>query len=153
MTTKSRRPTLKKTRPTLKKTWSEIAKSEARAVGAATRAVEKVPAPANMVDKALVFAANTLKSQREALVPLLKGIGPKRRSDGSRVPNAASAVSSAYLLAESIVDKERKLLRRMVGAVKRPTVRHAAKGHVVKAKASRVRRAAPRKRTPARRAA
>jgi hypothetical protein len=143
----------KNTQQTLKKTWSEIAKDEASAIGAVTKAVEKVPAPADMVDKALVFAANTLKSQREALVPLLKGIAPKRRRDGSRLPTAASAVSSAYLLAENIVETQRRLLRGLVVAVTPPLGGHAAKGHVATTRVARVRRAAPRKRTAVRRAA
>jgi len=142
----------KTTRPTLKNTWSEIAKDEAAAIGAATKAVERVPAPADMVDRALVFAANTLKSQREALVPLLQGITPKRRRDGSRLRTAASAVSSAYLLAESIVETQRKLLRGLVEAVTPPLARHAEKGRVA-TKASTVRRAAPRRRVATRRAA
>lgn len=143
----------KNTQQVLKKTWSEIAKDEASAIGAITKAVEKVPAPADMVDKALVFAAKTLKYQREALVPLLKGIGPKRRRDGSRLPSAASAVSSAYLLAENIVETQRRLLHGVVEAVTPPAARHAAKGHVGTTKMSRAHRAAPRKRTAVRRAA
>lgn len=143
---------------TLKNTWSEIAKDEAAAIGAATRAVESVPAPADMVDRALVFAAKTLKSQREALVPLLRGVTPKNRLDGVRLPAAAAAVSRAYLLAESIVETQRKLLRGLVEAVTPPLARHAGKGHVVSkghvvTKATRVRRAAPRKRVATRHAA
>ena len=130
---------------TLKNTWSEIAKDEAAAIGAATKAVERVPAPADMVDRALVFAAHTLKSQREALVPLLKGVSPKRRLDGVRLPTAAAAVSRAYLLAESIIETQRKLLRGLVEAVTPPLARHASKGRVA-TKASRVRRTAPRRR-------
>jgi hypothetical protein len=127
------------TRRTLKNTWSDIAKDEAAAIGAATQAVERVPAPADMVDRALVFAANTLKSQREALVPLLKGVTPKGRRDGLRLPTAAAAVSSAYLLAESIVQTQRKLLRGLVEAVTPPLARHAGKRRVT-TKASTVRR-------------
>lgn len=142
----------KTTKRTLRNTWSEIAKDEAAAIGAATRAVERVPAPADMVDRALVFAADTLKSQREALVPLLKGVNPKRRLDGVRLPTAAAAVSRAYLLAESIVETQRKLLRGLVEAVTPPLARHAGKGRVA-TKASHVRRTAPRKRVATRRAA
>jgi hypothetical protein len=142
----------KTTKHTLKNTWSKIAKDEEAAIGAAITAVERVPAPADMVDRALVFAANTLKSQREALVPLLKGVTPKRRLDGVRLPTAAAAVSRAYLLAESIVETQRKLLRGLVEAVTPPLARHAGKSRVA-TKASRVRRTAPRKRVATHRAA
>lgn len=135
----------KTTKHTLKNTWSEIAKDEAVAIKAATKAVERVPAPADMVDRALDSAANTLKSQRAALVPLLKGVTPKRRLDGVRLPTAAAAVSRAYLLAESIVETQRKLLRGLVEAVTPPLARHAGRDRVA-TKASRVRRTAPRKR-------
>jgi hypothetical protein len=143
---------MKTTRPTLKTAWAELAKDEAAAIGAATKAVERVPAPADMIDRALEFTANTLKSQREALVPLLKGIKPIGRRGGVRLPNAASAVSSAYLLAESIVETQRKLLRGMVEAVTPPLARRAPKGRVP-TKATRVRRTAPRGRAAVRRAA
>lgn len=142
----------KTTKPTLKSTWAELAKDEAAAIGAATKAVERVPAPADMVDRALEFAANTLKSQREALVPLLKGVTPKGRKDGVRLPTAASAVSSAYLLAESIVQTQRKLLRGLVESVTPPLARHAGKRPAA-ARATRVRRPASRRRVAARRAA
>ncbi len=135
---------------TLNSTWSEIAKDEAAAIGAATRAVERVPAPADMVDKALVFAANTLKSQREALVPLLEGVTPKRRKGETYLPSAAAAVSAAYELAERIVETQRKLLHGLVEAVTPPLARHASRGRVV-TKAVRVRRT-PRKRAATHRA-
>lgn len=139
----------RKPRRTLNSTWSEIAKDEAAAIGAATRAVERVPAPADMVDKALIFAANTLKSQRAALVPLLEGVTPKRRK-GSTLPSAAKAVSVAYDLAERVVETQRKLLRGLVEAVTPPLARHATRSHVV-TKAVRARRT-PRKRASTRRA-
>jgi hypothetical protein len=132
-------------------TWSKIAKDEAAMIGAATKAVERVPAPADMVDRALVFAANTLKSQREALVPLLEGVTPQRRKRGPRVSPAAAAVSFAYDLAERVVETQRKLLRGLVEAVTPPLARHAGKAPRV-TRAVPVRRA-PRKRASARRAA
>lgn len=152
MATKIAKLAKKTTKNPLKDTWSEIAKEEAAAIEAATKAVEHVPAPADMVDRALVFAAKTLKAQREALVPLLEGVTPKRRLDGMRLPSAAAAVSHAYLLAESIVERQRKLLRGLVGSVTPPLGRHAGKRPVA-TKTSRVRRTAPRKRVAARRAA
>jgi hypothetical protein len=124
---------------TLNSTWSEIAKDEAAAIGAATRAIERVPAPADMVDKALVFAANTLRSQRAALVPLIEGMTPKRRKGAPSVPSAAAAVSAAYDLAERIVETQRKLLHGLVEAVTPPLARHASRSHSV-TKAARTRR-------------
>jgi hypothetical protein len=142
----------KTTTNNLRNTWSEIAKDEAAAIRAATKAVERIPAPAEMADRALVFAAHTLKSQREALVPLLKGVTPKRRLDGVRLPTAAAAVSRAYLLAESIVQTQRKALHGLVESAKQQPKRHAAKGRVA-TKASTVRRTASRKRVATRHAA
>lgn len=130
----------------IRNTWSKIAKDEAEAIGAATRAVERVPAPADMVDKALVFAINTLKSQREALVPLLKGVTPKTRKGETAGPSAADAVSSAYDLAERVVETQRKLLRGLVEAVTPPLARHAPRARVVT-------KAAPARRTPRKRVA
>jgi hypothetical protein len=141
----------RKPRRTLNSTWSEIAKDEALAIGAATRAVERVPAPADMVDRALVFAAKTLKSQREALVPLLEGVTPKRRKGSTSLPYAAKAVSAAYDLAERVVETQRKLLRGLVEAVTPPLARHASRSRVV-TKAVRARRT-PRKRASTHRAA
>jgi hypothetical protein len=139
----------------LRDTWSEIEseieKDEAAMIGAATRAVERVPAPADVVDHALVFAAKTLRSQREALVPLLEGVTPKGRKGTSRRSSAAAAVSSAYDLAERVVEAQRKLLRGLVEAVTPPLARHAAKTRRV-AKASAPRRTT-RKRAPAHRTA
>jgi hypothetical protein len=143
-------PKKRTTKVALKDTWSEIEKNEAAAIGAATRAVERVPAPADMVDRALVFAANTLKSQREALVPLIEGVTPKPRK-GTRLPSAATAVSSAYELAERIVETQRKLLRGLIEAVTPPLARHAPKGRMA-TKAVRARRT-PRKHGPAHRVA
>src|SRR5579859_6576167 len=96
-------------RPTTN-TWSEIAKDEASFISAATEVVERVPAPVDMVDRALDFAAKTLKSQREALVPLLDGVTPKGRRGTKARPSAAAAVSAAYDLAERVVETQRKLL-------------------------------------------
>jgi hypothetical protein len=142
----------KPTTRTLRNTWSEIAKDEAAVIGAATKAVERVPAPAEMADRALVFVAHTLKSQREALVPLLKGVTPKRRLNGVRLPATAAAVSRAYLLAENMVETQRKLIRGLVESVTPQPKRHAPKGRVA-TKASTVRRAASRKRVATRHAA
>lgn len=130
--------------------WSEIAKEEAALIGAATKAVERVPAPADMVDKALVFAANTLKSQRQALVPLLEGVTPTRRK-GARGPSAASAVSAAYDLAERVVETQRRLLRGLIEAVTPPLAQHATTVRAATKPAPAHR--APRKRAAAHRAA
>jgi hypothetical protein len=128
----------------IRNTWSKIAKDEADAIRAATRAVERVPAPVDMVDKALVFAINTLKSQREALVPLLNGVTPKGRKGARSLPSAADAVSSAYELAERVVETQRKLLHGLVEAVTPPLARHTPRARVA-TKAKAVRRT-PRKR-------
>lgn len=141
----------RKTRRTLNSTWSEIAKDEAAAIGAATKAVERVPAPADMVDSALQFAARTLKSQREALVPLLEGVTPKGRKGSPSFPAAAKAVSAAYDLAERVVETQRNLLHGLIEAVTPPLARHAPRSRAV-AKAVRARRT-PRKRASTRRAA
>jgi len=110
-------------------TWSEIAKEEATFITAATKAVERVPAPVDMVDRALDFAARTLKSQREALVPLLDGVTPKGRRGTKARPSAAAAVSAAYDLAERVVETQRKLLHGLIEAVTPPLARHAPKPH------------------------
>jgi hypothetical protein len=107
-----------------KDTWSGIAKEEETLVTAATNVVERLPAPVDMVDRALVFAARTLKSQREALVPLLDGVAPK----GAKArPSAAAAISAAFDLAERIVETQRKLLPGLIEAVTPPLARHAPK--------------------------
>lgn len=108
-------------------TWSEIAKEEESLIEAATEVVERVPSPADMVDRALAFAANTLKSQREALVPLLEGVTPKGRKGAKARPSAADAVSAAYDLAERVVETQRKLLHGLIEAVTPPLARHAPK--------------------------
>lgn len=123
----------------IKNTWSEIAKEEASFISAATKAVERVPAPADMVDRALDFAAKTLKSQREALVPLLEGVTPKGRKGKTGRPSAAEAVSAAYNLAERVVETQRKLLHGLIEAVTPPLARHAPKGRST-AKATHARR-------------
>ena len=119
--------------------WSEIAKDEATFIKAATKAVERVPSPADMVDQALIFAAKTLKSQREALVPLLEGVTPKGRKGADPRQSAANAVSAAYDLAERVVETQRKLLYGLVEAVTPPLARHAPKGRSA-AKATPARR-------------
>ncbi len=120
-------------------TWSEIAKEEATFIAAATKAVERVPSPADMVDQALAFAAKTLKSQREALIPLLEGVTPKVRKGADPRQSAANAVSAAYDLAERVVETQRKLLHGLIEAVTPPLARHAPKGRSA-AKATHARR-------------
>ena len=119
--------------------WSEIAKDEATFIKAATKAVENVPSPAEMVDRALVFAAHTLRSQREALVPLLDGVKPKVRKGAKARPSAASAVSAAYDLAERVVESQRKLLHGWVKSVKPAPAHHTTKGRAA-TKATHARR-------------
>lgn len=135
----------------LRETWSELAKDEAALIGAAREAVERVPAPADMVDRALVFAASTLRSQREALVPLLEGVTPKGRKGAKPGHSAAAAVAAAYDLAERVVETQRRLLRGLIEAVTPPLARHATKRHAA-TKVAPVRRAA-RKPAASRRAA
>ncbi|HVD01245.1 MAG TPA: hypothetical protein VNG93_08860 [Candidatus Dormibacteraeota bacterium] len=113
------------TKRPLDETWNEIANDEKAFIGAATKAVERVPAPEDMVDSALLFAARTLTSQREALVPLLEGVTPTPRKGAKPHSSAAVAVSSAYGLAERVVETQRKLLRGLVEAVTPPLTRHA----------------------------
>ncbi|MGA7909965.1 MAG: hypothetical protein WB682_09795 [Candidatus Dormiibacterota bacterium] len=120
-------------------TWSEIAKEEATFIAAATNVVESVPSPADMVDHALAFAAKTLRSQREALVPLLEGVTPKGRKGANPRRSAASAVSAAYDLAERVVETQRKLLHGLVEAVTPPLARHAPKSRAT-TKAAHARR-------------
>jgi hypothetical protein len=136
-------------RPT-RDTWSEIAKEEASFISAATEAVERVPAPVDMVDRALDFAAKTLKSQREALVPLLDGVTPKGRKGTKGRPSAAQAVSAAYDLAERVVETQRRLLHGLIEAVTPPLARHAPRTHATKAAHAR---RTTRKRAVARRTA
>lgn len=133
--------TTKSPKSPLQKTWSDIAKNEADLIGAATRAVERVPSPADMVDSALVFTLNTLKSQRATLVPLLNGVTPKGRKVEQSLP--ADAVSAAYDLAISVVETQRKVLKGFIEAVTPPLARHAPKGRVTKA--ARPARRVPRK--------
>jgi hypothetical protein len=124
-------------------TWSEIAKEESAFVSAATKAVESVPAPADMVDRALDFAAKTLKSQREALVPLLDGAAPRVRKGAKPRPSAAAAVSAAYDLAERVIETQRKLLHGLIEAVTPPLGGHAPKSATTRVAPAR---RAPRKR-------
>jgi hypothetical protein len=116
-------------RRSIDEAWTEIAKDEKALIGAATRAVERVPAPADMVDSALLFAARTLKSQREALVPLLDGVTKTGRKTVKPHSPAAVAVSAAYDLAERVVETQRKVLHGLVEAVTPPLARHAPKAH------------------------
>jgi len=113
-------------------TWSEIAKEEATIISAATKAVESVPAPADMVDRALDFAAKTLKSQREALVPLLDGVAPKVRKGAKARLSAAASVSAAYDLAERVIETQRKLLHGLIEAVTPPLAGRAPKSRTTK---------------------
>jgi hypothetical protein len=114
----------------IKSALAQFEKDEAAILGRATRAVERVPAPADMLDGALLFAARTLKSQREALVPLLEGVTPKPRKGARPHSSAAIAVSGAYELAEHVVATQRKLIRGLVEAVTPPLARHAPKAHL-----------------------
>ncbi len=108
-----------------KNAWTEVAKAEKDLVAAATRTVERVPAPVDVIDSALVFAAKILRGQRDALVPLLEGVGPKRRTGEPALTPAADAVKSAFDLAESVVETQRKVLRGLVETVTPPLARHA----------------------------
>jgi hypothetical protein len=123
------RSTLKHEDRLLSETWSDIARNEGAVLKAATRVIETVPAPADMIDSAIAFATRTLRAQREALVPLLEGVTPKLTSDRS-IPTAADAVSSAYDLAERVLETQRKVLRGLIETVTPPLARHAeeAKG-------------------------
>lgn len=109
----------------LKKTWSDIARRETAVLKAATEVVESVPAPVDVIDGALAFAAKSLKAQREALVPLLERVTPKMSM--GPVPSAADAVASAYGLAERVLETQRKAFYGLVETVTPPMARHAAK--------------------------
>lgn len=122
----------------LKDAWLEVARAEKDLVGTATRAVERVPAPADVYDTALLFATRVLRGQRDALVPLLQGVGPKTRAGEPALKTAAEAVKDAFDLAESVVETQRKVLRGLVETVTPPMARHAEPR--AKAPAARVRR-------------
>ena len=111
--------TLKPQDGLLNKTWTNIARTEERVLNAATEVVEAVPAPVDVIDSALSFAAKTLKAQREALVPLLESVTP-RMATGRSVPTVADAVASAYGLAERVLETQRKALRGMIETVTPP---------------------------------
>lgn len=122
------RGTLKPEDRLLSQTWSDIARNEGAVLKAATKVIETVPAPADMIDSAIAFATRTLRAQREALVPLLESVTPKLTSDRS-VPTAADAVSAAYGLAERVLETQRKVLRGLVETVTPPLGRHAEKAN------------------------
>jgi hypothetical protein len=109
----------------LREAWVEVAKVERDVVGTATRAVERVPAPVDVYDSALLFATRVLRGQRDALVPLLQGVGPKTRTGEPSLKSAAEAVKDAFDLAESVVETQRKLLRGLIETVTPPLARHA----------------------------
>ena len=110
----------------VKKAWKEVAKVEKDLVATATKTVERVPAPVDVIDSALVFATRILRGQRDALVPLLEGVGPKRRSGEPALTPAAHAVKNAFDLAEDVVETQRKVLHDLVETVTPPLARHAA---------------------------
>lgn len=95
---------------------------------AATEVVESVPAPVDVIDGALAFAAKTLKAQREALVPLLESVTPKMAT-GRAVPTVADVVASAYGLAERVLETQRKALRGMIETVTPPLSKHVSKAN------------------------
>ena len=146
-TTKSARTPRRTRKPEdrlLKETWSDIARNEGAVVKAATKVIETVPAPADMVDSAIAFTARTLKAQREALVPLLESVTPKMSSRRG-VPTPAEAVASAYRLAERVLETQRTVLRGLVETVTPPLAQHGAKANG----ASRARKRAVRRTAPA----
>jgi hypothetical protein len=112
----------------LKEPWSEIARDERAVLKAVTKVVETVPAQADVIDSALAFAVRILKSQREALVPLLEDVTPKLTAGGT-LPSAADAVKSAYGLAERVLETQRTALRGLVETVTPPLARHAKKAN------------------------
>ena len=120
---RTRHETLKPEDRLMNKTWTNIARTEERVLNAATGVVEAVPAPADVIDSALSFAAKTLKAQREALVPLLESVTPRMATGGS-VPTVADAVASAYGLAERVLETQRKALRGMIETVTPPMAKH-----------------------------
>jgi hypothetical protein len=123
-TVRPRRQALKPEEGLLNKTWANIARREEAIMTAATEVVESVPAPSDVIDSALAFAAKTLKAQREALVPLLESVTPKMAT-GRSVPTVADAVASAYGLAERVLETQRKALRGMIETVTPPLSKHA----------------------------
>ena len=115
-----------KTQPSsVKEAWAEVAKVERDLVGAATRTAERMPAPVDVMDSALLFASRILRGQRDALVPLLEGVGPKRRKGEPALASAADAVKGAFDMAESVVQTQRKVLHGLVETVTPPMARHA----------------------------
>ena len=122
-----RHQTLKPEDRLLNKTWADIARTEEAVLNAATEVVEAVPAPVDVIDGALAFAAKTLKAQREALVPLLESVTP-RMATGRSVPTVADTVASAYGLAERVLETQRKALRGMIETVTPPLAKHVRTG-------------------------
>jgi hypothetical protein len=116
----------------LNKTWAGIARREEAVLNAATEAVETLPAPADVIDGALAFAARTLKAQREALVPLLQTVTPEMAM-GRSAPTVAEAVASAFGLAERVLETQRKALRGMIETVTPPLSRHARRANAAPA--------------------
>lgn len=125
-TTRTPRMAVKPEDRLFKDTWSDIGRQEGAVVRAATKVIETVPAPVDVIDSAIAFAARTLKAQREALVPLLESVTPRVTSRRS-VPTAAEAVASAYGLAERVLETQRTVLHGLVETVTPPLARHAAK--------------------------
>ncbi|HVC04723.1 MAG TPA: hypothetical protein VND88_08600 [Candidatus Acidoferrales bacterium] len=140
---RTRHETLKPEDRLMNKTWTNIARTEERVLNAATEVVEAVPAPVDVIDSALSFAARTLKAQREALVPLLESVTP-RMATGRSVPTVADAVASAYGLAERVLETQRTALRGMIETVTPPLAKHVrtANGSAATPKRSVARRPA-----------
>lgn len=138
---RTRHETLKPEDRLMNKTWTNIARTEERVLNAATEVVEAVPAPVDVIDGALSFAAKTLKAQREALVPLLESVTPRMATG---VPTVADAVASAYGLAERVLETQRTALRGMIETVTPPMAKHVrtASGTVATPKRSVARRPA-----------
>lgn len=140
--------TAKREPKTVKEAWAEVASVEKDVLGSATRVAERMPAPVDVIDSSLLFATKMLRAQRDALVPLLQGVGPKTGKGKPALTPAAEAVHAAFDLAESIVETQRKVLRGLVETVTPPLARHAHRP----AKATTRPRRVPSGRAPARRA-
>jgi hypothetical protein len=111
--------------PSVKDALAAVAKVEKGVIGTATRAAERAPAPVDVVESSLLFASRILREQRDALVPLLQGVGPKTRTGKPALRPAAEAVKAAFDLAESVVETQRQLLRGLLETVTPPLARHA----------------------------
>jgi hypothetical protein len=125
---RTRRQALKPEDRLLSKTWAGIARREETVLNAATEVVETLPAPVDVIDGALTFAAKTLKAQREALVPLLESVTPGM-ARGRAVPTVADTVASAFGLAERVLETQRKALRGMIETVTPPLSKHATRAN------------------------